>query len=87
MYPLGGIISAIQNAYHETPLLTCSKGALEEVHLCFYKNFQPRDCVASSTLQDSKYSSSSSCPEYVSLPAFTSSSTSNSIWMPEAAAQ
>ncbi|KAL9268208.1 Ribonuclease 2-like protein [Drosera capensis] len=62
-YPLGGIVSAIENAFHATPLLVCSKDAVEELHLCFYKNFEPRDCA---------HSSKSSCPDYVSLPAKTS---------------
>ncbi|XP_075650143.1 ribonuclease 2-like [Castanea sativa] len=35
-YPLGGIVSAIENAFH--PLPVCSKG-MEELHLCFYKDF------------------------------------------------
>ncbi|KAK4706256.1 hypothetical protein R3W88_034201 [Solanum pinnatisectum] len=39
-YPLGGIISAIQNAFHTTPELVCSGDALEELRICFYKNFE-----------------------------------------------
>ena len=39
-YPLGGIVSAIENAFHTTPLLVCSKGSVEELHLCFYKDFK-----------------------------------------------
>ncbi|XP_019166777.1 PREDICTED: ribonuclease 2-like [Ipomoea nil] len=68
-YPLGGIISAIQNAFHATPELTCSGGAVEELRLCFYKNFEPRDCATQSSLNSFK---GSSCPKYVSLPAQTS---------------
>lgn len=41
-YPLGGIISAIQNAFHTTPALECSGDAVEELYLCFYKNFEVR---------------------------------------------
>ncbi|KAK4492152.1 hypothetical protein RD792_002949 [Penstemon davidsonii] len=41
-YPLGGIISAIQNAFHATPELECSGDAVEELHLCFYKDFKVR---------------------------------------------
>jgi len=62
-YPIGGIITAIQNAFHATPQLICKKGALEELRLCFYKDFTPRDCVDSAK---------SSCPDYVSLPAYSS---------------
>lgn len=39
-YPLGGIISSIQNAFHTTPELVCSGDALEELRICFYKNFE-----------------------------------------------
>ncbi|KAM7501661.1 hypothetical protein LguiB_000565 [Lonicera macranthoides] len=61
-YPLGGIVSAIQNAFHATPQLVCSEGAVDELWLCFYKDFKPRDCLNGS-------SSQSSCPQYISLPA------------------
>lgn len=59
MYPAGGIISAIENAFHTTPQLICTKGALEEVRLCLTKDFKFRDCVTGSD-----------CPDYVSLPEF-----------------
>ena len=42
-YPLGGIITAIQNAYHVTPEIECSGDALEELRLCFYKDFKVRN--------------------------------------------
>ncbi|KAK2966609.1 hypothetical protein RJ640_025294 [Escallonia rubra] len=71
-YPLGGIISAIQNAFHTTPLLICSKGAVQELRLCFYKDFKPRDCVNATSSRADMISSKSSCPSYVSLPAYTS---------------
>ncbi|KAL8261944.1 hypothetical protein R6Q59_025993 [Mikania micrantha] len=60
-YPSGGITSAIENAFHTTPQLICLNGALEEVRLCFTKDFKFRDCVADSD-----------CPDYVSLPEFAS---------------
>ncbi|OIT39530.1 ribonuclease 2 [Nicotiana attenuata] len=63
-YPLGGIISSIENAFHATPELTCSGDALEELRICFYKNFEPRDCA-----HDTSALSRGSCPQYVSLPA------------------
>lgn len=67
-YPLGGIISAIQNAFHTTPLIICSCGAVEELHLCFYKDFKPRDCVTNNEVD----ASNNSCPKYVSLPIYSS---------------
>ncbi|EXB40468.1 Ribonuclease 2 [Morus notabilis] len=71
-YPLGGIVSAIQNAFHATPSLACKNGAIEELQLCFYKDFKPRDCLIKSTSQKGR-GSSSSCPNYVSLPTYVSS--------------
>ncbi|VFQ86344.1 unnamed protein product [Cuscuta campestris] len=68
-YPLGGIISAIQNAFHATPELACSGGAIDELRLCFFKNFEPRDCATQSSLTNLE---DSSCPKYVSLPEHTS---------------
>ncbi|XP_076940112.1 ribonuclease 2-like [Bidens hawaiensis] len=59
MYPSGGIISAIENAFHTTPQLICKKGALEEVRLCLTKDFKFRECATDSD-----------CPDYVSLPQF-----------------
>ncbi|XP_060203230.1 ribonuclease 2-like [Lycium barbarum] len=61
-YPLGGIITAIENAFHTTPELICSGDALEELRFCFYKNFEPRACAHDTSLRGS-------CPQYVSLPA------------------
>lgn len=42
IYPLGGIVAAIQNAFHATPELECSGDAVEELRLCFYKDFKVR---------------------------------------------
>ncbi|GAV69291.1 LOW QUALITY PROTEIN: Ribonuclease_T2 domain-containing protein, partial [Cephalotus follicularis] len=70
-YPLGGIVFAIEN-FHATPQLTCSKGAVEELQLCFYKDFTPRDCVIKYGLQNNINASKSSCPKYVSLPSCVS---------------
>lgn len=68
-YPMGGIVSAIQNAFHATPELSCSKGAVEELRLCLYKDFKPRDCaIGRSSSQSDMISSKNSCPKYVSLP-------------------
>lgn len=39
-YPLGGIVSAVENAFHVTPSLACSEGALQELRLCFYKDLK-----------------------------------------------
>ncbi|KAK6122180.1 hypothetical protein DH2020_021999 [Rehmannia glutinosa] len=71
-YPLGGIISAIQNAFHATPELECSGDALQELHLCFYKDFKPRDCAGESSTGKGMVTSKKSCPKYVSLPEYVS---------------
>ncbi|KAA8543594.1 hypothetical protein F0562_021660 [Nyssa sinensis] len=71
-YPLGGIISAIQNAFQATPSLICSGDAVQELRLCFYKDFKPRDCVIGSSIQNDMVTAKSSCPKYVSLPAYAS---------------
>ncbi|KAK9684820.1 hypothetical protein RND81_10G235100 [Saponaria officinalis] len=72
-YPLGGIRTAIENAFHISPLIVCSSGAIQEIRLCFYKDFKPRDCVATSRTKMEVDSLKSSCPKYVSLPAYVSS--------------
>ncbi|KAL6214226.1 hypothetical protein ACLB2K_013664 [Fragaria x ananassa] len=86
-YPLGGIVSAIQNAFHATPKLVCRNGAVEELHLCFYKDFKPRDCAGASSSSNDMLYSSSSCPNYISIPAYASLGEGNVesevSWVPE----
>ncbi|MQL86968.1 hypothetical protein Taro_019508 [Colocasia esculenta] len=68
-YQLSGIIDAVKNSTGASPSLVCSHGAVQELRLCFYKDFKPRDCViGSNTLGD--LNSRSSCPQYVSLPKY-----------------
>ncbi|KAL5721872.1 ribonuclease T2 [Ranunculus cassubicifolius] len=64
-YPLGGIVSALQNAMKATPQLVCRpNGVIEELRICFYKDFKPRDCVIGADWK----TTSKTCSEYVSLP-------------------
>ncbi|KAE9605710.1 putative ribonuclease T(2) [Lupinus albus] len=72
-YPIGGIISAIENAFHASPQIVCSKGAVEELRLCFYKDFKPRDCAVGPDIKIDMVTSKGSCPQYVSLPELASS--------------
>ncbi|CAN8324237.1 unnamed protein product [Cochlearia groenlandica] len=65
-YPLGGIVEAIQNAFHITPEVVCKRDAIDEIRICFYKDFKLRDCVGSKDVTTKK-----SCPKYVSLPEYT----------------
>ncbi|XP_045790469.1 ribonuclease 2 [Trifolium pratense] len=71
-YPLGGIISAIENAFHASPQIICSKDSVQELRLCFSKDFKPRDCAIASDAKIDMVTSKSSCPKYVSLPEFAS---------------
>ncbi|KAL3724996.1 hypothetical protein ACJRO7_030068 [Eucalyptus globulus] len=80
-YPLGGIVSAIQNAFHVTPEIACSNGALEEIYLCFYKDFKPRECAVGSILLPDTSLLKSSCPKYVSLPAYVSPGQAKTEWI------
>nr|AFK35006.1 unknown [Lotus japonicus] len=70
-YPLGGIVSAIENAFHMSPLIICSKGSVEELRLCFYNDFKPRDCAVGQDIKTDMVSKGS-CPKYVSLPEHAS---------------
>jgi len=69
-YLLGDVVSAIKKDFGATPLLVCKKGSVEELRICFYKDFKPRDCVSglSSNAMDDITKSSSSCPKYINLP-------------------
>lgn len=88
-YPLQGIVSAIENAFHATPQLVCSGDAVEELRLCFYKDFKVRPfrffnlyhafllhISLSLQIRDCAVGSNTSegsCPIYVSLPESISS--------------
>jgi ribonuclease T2 len=39
-YLLGDVVSAIKNEFGATPLLVCRHGSVEELRICFYKNFK-----------------------------------------------
>ncbi|KAL3653223.1 Ribonuclease 2 [Castilleja foliolosa] len=77
-YPLKGIVSAIQNAYHATPEFQCSGDAVEELRLCFHKDFKLRNCSVESNTKTGKNNSDESCPRYVSLPEVVSLKHENS---------
>ncbi|KAL9227508.1 hypothetical protein vseg_003190 [Gypsophila vaccaria] len=78
-YPLGGVKTAIENAFHTSPSIICSGGAIQEIRLCFYKDFKPRDCATTSVNGNEVDFSKSSCPKYVSLPAYVSSHSSGEL--------
>lgn len=73
-YSVGDIISAIKKAVGALPLLECRSGSLEELQLCFDKNFKPRDCILRSSTVDYKTSNSrKSCSRNISLPIYAPS--------------
>lgn len=39
-YPLGGIIAAIQTAFHINPEVMCVERSVQEIRLCFHKDFK-----------------------------------------------
>ncbi|XP_042401485.1 ribonuclease 2-like [Zingiber officinale] len=67
-YPLKDLAAIITRAFGATPQLVCRHGALDELRLCFYKDFKPRDCVDGADVLANKQNN---CPKYVSLPTYT----------------
>ncbi|RWV83269.1 hypothetical protein GW17_00055151 [Ensete ventricosum] len=41
-YPLGDVVATIKRAFGASPLLVCKHGSLQELRLCFYKDFKVR---------------------------------------------
>lgn len=39
-YPLKDVVAAIENSVGASPTVVCSKGAIKEIRICFYKNFE-----------------------------------------------
>lgn len=68
-YPLGDVIATIKKSVGATPQLVCKRGAVQELRICFDKDFKPRDCV-DNVAEDDATNSRSSCPRYVSLPTY-----------------
>ncbi|KAF7039027.1 hypothetical protein CFC21_049102 [Triticum aestivum] len=66
-YAVAHIVDAIDHAFGRLPHLVCKNGSVQELRLCFHKDYQPRDCGSE---DDEAWSSSrrSHCPRYVTLP-------------------
>ncbi|GLJ49863.1 hypothetical protein SUGI_1059610 [Cryptomeria japonica] len=62
------LVTAISKAVGATPSVVCSHGQLEELRLCFYKDFKPRDCISTYTGQNEQ-----SCPQHVMIPQYVPS--------------
>ncbi|XP_044977923.1 ribonuclease 2-like [Hordeum vulgare subsp. vulgare] len=75
-YAVAHIVAAIDHAFGRLPHLVCKNGSLQELRLCFHKDYQPRDCGSE---EDDAWSSSrrSHCPRYVNLPSYLQSALGN----------
>ncbi|KAM0829766.1 hypothetical protein ACQ4PT_066661 [Festuca glaucescens] len=75
-YEVGHIIAAIDHAFGRLPHIVCKNGSVQELRLCFHKDYQPRDCGSEA---DDAWSSSrrSHCPRYVTLPSYKQSAMAN----------
>ncbi|KAF7031991.1 hypothetical protein CFC21_043222 [Triticum aestivum] len=75
-YAVAHIVDAIDHAFGRLPHLVCKNGSVQEVRLCFHKDYQPRDCGSE---DDEAWSSStrSHCPRYVTLPSYKQSALGN----------
>ncbi|KAK1287285.1 Ribonuclease 2 [Acorus calamus] len=86
-YPLGDIVSTITKAFGAPPSLSCSHGAVEELYLCFTKDFKPRDCANGLSTAHDPLNSRKSCPTYIRIPEYTplalGDETSSLIWTPD----
>ncbi|CAM0884094.1 unnamed protein product [Alopecurus aequalis] len=75
-YEVSHIVAAIDHAFGRLPHLVCKNGSVQELRLCFHKDYQPRDCGSEA---DDAWSSSrrSHCPRYVTLPSYKQSAMAN----------
>ncbi|XP_051227399.1 ribonuclease 2 [Lolium perenne] len=75
-YEVGHIVAAIDHAFGRLPHIVCKNGSVQELRLCFHKDYQPRDCGSET---DDAWSSSrrSHCPRYVTLPSYKKSAMAN----------
>ncbi|KAJ0972240.1 hypothetical protein J5N97_020199 [Dioscorea zingiberensis] len=70
-YFLKDVIATIENAIGASPEVVCKHGSLEELRICFYKDFKPRDCGIRSNTLHSSFVGRSSCPKQISLPSYS----------------
>ncbi|XP_015690657.2 ribonuclease 2-like [Oryza brachyantha] len=74
IYPRGGrkylvshIVSAIEFSFGAMPSIVCKNGSVQELRLCFHKDYQLRDCVVEG---ENSVNRRSHCPRYVTLPSY-----------------
>ncbi|VAH66990.1 unnamed protein product [Triticum turgidum subsp. durum] len=61
-YAVAHIVDAIDHAFGRLPHLVCKNGSVQELRLCFHKDYQSRR---------------SHCPRYVTLPSYKQSASGN----------
>ncbi|RLN03744.1 hypothetical protein C2845_PM13G16110 [Panicum miliaceum] len=73
-YAVGHIVAVIEYAFGAMPSLVCKNGSVQELRLCFHKDYQPRDCTFET---DKAPNSRSQCPRYVTFPSYKPSVLAN----------
>ncbi|BAD82181.1 unknown protein [Oryza sativa Japonica Group] len=48
------------------PSIVCKNGSVQELRLCFHKDYQPRDCL----VEGENSVRRNHCPRYVTLPSY-----------------
>ncbi|KAG8044572.1 hypothetical protein GUJ93_ZPchr0069g33269 [Zizania palustris] len=66
-YLVGHIVSAIDFSFGAMPSIICKNGSVQELRLCFHKDYQPRDCIVEG---DNSVNRRNHCPRYVTLPSY-----------------
>lgn len=73
-YAVGHIVAVIEYAFGAMPSLVCKNGSVQELRLCFHKDYQPRDCTLEA---GSAPNGRSYCPRYVTFPSYKPSVVAN----------
>ncbi|WVZ67844.1 hypothetical protein U9M48_016872 [Paspalum notatum var. saurae] len=74
-YAVGHIVAVIEYAFGAMPSVVCKNGSVQELRLCFHKDYQPRDCAVEAVAAPN---SRSHCPRYVTFPSYKPSGLTNS---------
>ncbi|KAJ1286632.1 hypothetical protein BS78_03G367300 [Paspalum vaginatum] len=73
-YAVGHIVAVIEYAFGSMPSVVCKNGSVQELRLCFHKDYQPRDCAVEAVAAPN---SRSYCPRYVTFPSYKPSGLAN----------
>ncbi|TVU36183.1 hypothetical protein EJB05_18104 [Eragrostis curvula] len=69
-YSVGHIVAAIEYAFGAMPSVVCNNGSVQELRLCFHKDYQPRDCAFETENAPNRRSH---CPRYITFPSYNPS--------------